>query len=185
MWGSQHGLLSVAELDLLMRLVRDYPGANPRVLEVGHYMGLSTCGLVHALRRRNDYWRLTTLDSHTRDQWVPATNPHRFYRNRLAYFGDHRLDVVIAASQTLTEPLPYDVVFYDGDHAEEQRRFTRLVMASPRVRLLVFDDRDFSVPSECQAELVAAGWRDESPPLNRMPQDKRDPGTMTLGVMRR
>jgi predicted O-methyltransferase YrrM len=183
-WGSQGGLLSVAELRLLMQLARAFPGRAPHVLEVGHYMGLSTCGLVHALRERGDDWRLTTVDAHCRDAWVPATDPAVFERNRADHFADERLEVVIGLSQELTAPLPFDVVFYDGDHAEEQRRFTSAVIESQRVRLFVFDDRDFAVPVECCADLRAAGWRDESPALQRLQRDKRNPGTMTLGVFR-
>jgi hypothetical protein len=88
-------------------------------------------------------------------------------------------------SQTLVAPLPFDFVFYDGDHGEEQERFTVAVIESPRVRTLVFDDRDFPVPTRCCEILRAAGWRDESPECVRVPGDKQGAETMTLGVFRR
>jgi len=184
-WGGQNGLLSLAELDLLMRIIREYKGEDPRVLEVGHYYGLSTCGIVHALRDRGDDWSMLTLDAHCADSWVGETDPEDFHRNRRDFFDDPRLDVVIARSETLTEALPYHVVFYDGDHAHEQLRFTRLVIDSPMTRLFVFDDRDFGTPKQCCKELVAEGWVDESPTLQRLGGDKRNVDTMTLGVFRR
>ena len=45
----------------------------------------------------------------------------------------------------------------------------------------IFDDRDFPVPSQCCDELRWAGWHNHSPDLNRLPGDKANPGTMTLG----
>ncbi len=187
-WGAQGGLLSVAELDLLMALVRggDCYGSEYRILEVGHYRGLSTCGIVHSLRESPENWRLHTVDAHVADQWVgrPA-KPVDFDRNRLKYFDAPELSVAFDRSETLAAPLDYDVVFYDGDHADEQRRFTEQVIASPRVSLFVFDDRDFDVPRECCKLLRDAGWRDESPPLRRLKGDKTNAATMTLGVFRR
>ena len=184
-WGGQHGLLSVGELALLMRLVRDEPGPL-RALEVGHYHGLSTCGMVRALADRDD-WTLLTVDSHEADCWVGKTEPADFHRNRLEHFDSPRLSVQIARSQTLGAPLEFDAVFYDGDHADEQRRFTEQVIASPAVRLFVFDDRDFAVPRECCDLLNASGWFDESPAVERVrgQGDKTNPDTMTLGVFRR
>lgn len=168
-----------------MRLVFQEPGNPLRVLEVGHYFGLSTCGLVHALRARASSFALTSLDAHIPDAWVmPPASVESFEKNRDAYFPDDRLTCLYERSQSI-EAVPYDVVFYDGDHADEQLRFTRAVMASPEPRLFVFDDRDFPVPSECCRVLIEAGWRNESPPCSRSGADKRAPDTMTLGVFRR
>lgn len=182
-WGGQDGLLSVGELAHLMALAAAEPGPL-RILEVGHYLGLSTCGIVTALEGRDD-WAMLTVDSHEPDQWVGRTDPRDFERNRREHFDSPKLKVEIGRSQGLTAPLSFGFVFYDGDHAEEQRRFTEEVMASPAVRTLVFDDRDFAVPRECCSMLDAAGWIDESPPLARLDGDKRNPETMTLGVFRR
>ncbi len=192
-WGHQDGLLSESELEMLMQLV----GTEPRplaVLEVGHFMGLSTCGLVHALWDYGrlhtkpagyDDWTLTTVDAHIADAWVPETPPDIFLDNMDRHFFDPRLTVQFGLSQTLIAPLPFDFIFYDGDHADEQERFTLAVLESPRVRTLVFDDRDFPVPTRCCEILRKAGWVDESPPVLRAPGDKAGRETMTLGVFRR
>jgi hypothetical protein len=198
-WGHQDGLLSERELEALMQIVAgdfvvasvwDLKKPQPlAVLEVGHFMGLSTCGLVHALREEKLYtrgdWALTTVDAHIADAWVPETPTWVFEENMREHFADPRLTVRFELSQTLTAPLPFDFVFYDGDHGEEQERFTRAVLESPRVRTLVFDDRDFPVPARCCEILRAAGWVDESPPVVRAPGDKQGAETMTLGVFRR
>jgi hypothetical protein len=193
-WGHQSGLLSVSELETLMGLAASamvlgvVEHRRPfAVIEVGHFMGLSTCGLVHALRRvYGGDWHLTTVDAHIADAWVPETPPEIFLDNMLTHFADPRVEVRFELSQTLVAPLPFDFVFYDGDHAEEQERFTLAVIESPRVRTYVFDDRDFPVPTRCCEILRAAGWIDESPALLRAPGDKDGDGTtMTLGVFRR
>jgi len=157
-----------------------------RVLEVGHYFGLSTCAIVTALRQRPGDWSMLSLDAHIADPWVqrPAAIVD-FERNRSTLFSDDRLTVSYERSQTLGSDLPYDVVFYDGDHGEEQRRFTRAVIESRDPKLFIFDDRNFDVPSKCCKDLVEAGWRDESPPYCRGGGDKANPLTMTLGVFRR
>jgi hypothetical protein len=198
-WGHQDGLLSELELERLMNLAatalvcKTTWGALD-VLEVGHFMGLSTCGLVHSLRRASDHladagamsaWHLTTVDAHIADAWVPETPPDIFLTNMADHFADPRVTVRFEMSQTLVAPLPFDFVFYDGDHGEEQERFTVAVIESPRVRTLVFDDRDFPVPTRCCEILRAAGWRDESPECVRVPGDKQGAETMTLGVFRR
>ena len=196
-WGHQDGLLSERELEALMQIVAGDLARHDMweafdVLEVGHFMGLSTCGLVHALRESEEparsmrgSWTLTTVDAHIADAWVPETPTWVFEENMREHFADPRVTVRFELSQTLTAPLPFDFVFYDGDHAEEQERFTRAVIESPRVRTLVFDDRDFPVPARCCEILRAAGWRDESPEVLRAPGDKCGRETMTLGVFRR
>lgn len=184
-WGAQNGLLSVAELDALMHVVRNVPFGYVSVLEVGHYYGLSTCALVHALRAHPcGAWSMTTLDAHIADAWVPETPPDVFFNNKRAHFDSPRLSVLIANSESIQRIDGYNVVFYDGDHAAEQQRFTELVLDSPSVDLFIFDDRDFAVPRVCCEMLRAAGWLDASPPLRRVPggADKADPSTMTLGI---
>lgn len=177
-WGAQHGLLSVAELELLMSAVR---ATDPRtVLEVGHYCGLSTCAIVHALKQTGSDWELSTVDAHIPDEWVsrPAAIA-TFEGNLAAYFHDERITPIYRRSQTITS-IDADFVFYDGDHGEEQLRFTRLVIDSPSVDAFLFDDRDFDVPRLCAAELLAAGWVDHTPSLRRLPADKMNPETQTL-----
>lgn len=182
-WGEQGGLLSVDELDLLMKAAGD-----PRVevvLEVGHYHGLSTCALVHALRQRGGDWSLLTVDAHVPDPWVARPAPVKsFEDNRDKYFSDDRLTAVFERSETISDTQA-DFVFYDGDHGEEQMRFTRLVMAAPTVRVFIFDDRDFPHPRACCDALRRAGWEDRSPKLERLPGDKTHPATMTLAWFER
>lgn len=177
-WGSQNGLLSVAELDTLMALVRG------RVLEVGHYYGLSTMAIVEGLRRGPDPdWSLLTVDAHIPDAHVRLPAPiEAFTENWKTRFDDPRVEVRFIQSETLEPPLDVDQVFYDGSHEEEQWRFTKAVIASPRITTFIFDDRDFEVPAECHILLKSQGWVDRSPPLSRRPEDKMDPETMTLGV---
>lgn len=181
-WGAQDGLLSVAEIEELMRLMRTYPSERFNVMEVGHYMGLSTCAIVHALREHPGQWSLTTIDAHIADKWVPATDPNKYFTNKAQHFADVDLMTLIMDTRGIQRLDGYDVVFYDGDHAEEQMRFTQMVMDSPRVKLFIFDDRDFDVPRECCELLRAAGWRDVSPAVVRFMNDKADPDTMTLGI---
>jgi hypothetical protein len=183
-WGSQGGLLSVAELDLLMSTLASEP--DPLyILEVGHYYGLSTCGIMYAAQNHDD-WRLDTVDAHIADPWVPNPAPTLSYeRNKKKYFHSILVNSFYMRSQEISPILPYDAIFYDGDHGLEQLRFTRMLMASRRARLFIFDDRDFEYPARCAEELKQAGWVDGSPTLQRLPGDKTNSNTMTLGIFRR
>lgn len=177
-WGAQNGLLSVAELETLMTAAHE---RKPRrALEVGHYCGLSTCALVHALRGAGHDWELISVDAHVSDPWVqhPAAI-ETFEENRSAHFEDDRLLALYARSETISS-VDAEFVFYDGDHHIEQLRFTRVVVDSPSVKDFVFDDSDFDIPRQCVAELIAAGWRDRSPEYRRLPGDKLNPDTQTL-----
>lgn len=178
-WGEQYGLLSVSELGVLMSVVRLSDATN--LLEVGHYCGLSTCAIVNALWQRGDDWELTTVDAHIADQWVerPA-DIATFEGNRGRYFQDARVSPLFIRSETI-DRIESEFVFYDGDHGEEQLRFTRAVIDSPAVQTFMFDDRDFDFPKLCVEELRASGWADHSPTLTRLPGDKMNEGTQTLG----
>lgn len=186
-WGQQGGLLSESEVDLLMDLVRGLRPGLPLIgLEIGHYTGLSTCALVTALRTRdNPKWELDTVDCYQDAGDRVEDGRERFVANRKEYFEDKRLHAFDHSSQEIHGELCCDFVFYDGDHAAEQRRFTELAIYSPDVELFVFDDRDFPVPVACCELLRESGWTDESPGLLRWSGDKTDPRTMTLGVFRR
>lgn len=181
-WGSQRGLLSSAEITLLMGLVRRH---GSRVLEVGHYYGLSTCAMVTALRHSGKEWSLLTVDAHISDAWVPETDPEVFFVNKREHFNDPRLQVLIQRSESIVHLDGFDFVFYDGDHADEQMRFTELVHNTPSVKTFVFDDRDFVVPEKCCHYLRTMGWTDHSPTCARVTGDKNSDDTMTLGVFTR
>lgn len=184
-FGSQNGLLSEAECQVLTALMGLVPKSPLRVLEVGHFLGLSTWMITLGLRRRGGSWTVTTVDAHCADPWVPATDPQAFLANRDELFPEVT-DVRFIRSETLEAPLEWDVVFYDGDHGEEQLRFTEAVIASPSVELFVFDDRDFPVPAKCEALLAATpGWEAISMIFKRLHGDKTHPETMTLAAWRR
>lgn len=181
-WGAQGGLLSERECRALYEIFHD---AHRRVLEVGvlevgHYLGLSTCVLADAL----EWTPLLTIDSHEGDTRVPAVPFEKFWANMELCGADHCIPLVMR-SESIKAPLPFDAVFYDGDHEEEQMRFTQVVHESPNVRLFVFDDRDFPVPAKCCEFLRELGWLDHSEPIYRGPYDKATSETMTLGVFRR
>ncbi len=183
-WGCQSGLLSVRELSILMHYATENVG--DKFLEFGHYFGLSTCALVHALYNRvSTEWTLTSLDAHIADGWVGTPASIAAYEaNRRAHFNDPRLTSVFERSETLTH-LDYDFVFYDGDHGEEQLRFTRALIASDRPSLFIYDDSDFPFPLACTALLEGAGWLNLSPPVIRHGGDKTIPETQTLAVFAR
>lgn len=177
-WGAQHGLLSVAELRTLMAALQD--DRYHTVLEVGHYCGLSTCAIVHALWQNGRDWELITVDAHVADPWVerPAS-VEAFEGNLAAYFHDDRVTPIYLRSETIAHT-DADFIFYDGDHGEEQLRFIRMAMGSPSVQTLLFDDSDFPVPKRCADELRAAGWTERSAPTVRKPGDKMNPETQTI-----
>lgn len=173
-WGEQGGLLSVGEMCLLRELACE--GKAP-ILEVGHYYGLSTTVLKGPNRV------VVTVDHHAGDNWVPEPAGVAKFLSNMG--GCEFVAPLFMNSRYLVAPLHYTMVFYDGDHGDEQMRFTVEVIRSDRVQLFVFDDRDFPVPSLCCEYLRSRGWKDESPPLHRGPQDKASEDTMTLGVFRR
>lgn len=181
-WGLQNGLLSASEMVHLCRTVNDYTYRRSRglsILEVGHYMGLSTNVILYGVKGDD---QLLSIDAHIADGWVPKSDPGQYFSNMYRRKG---LSTLIMDSRGVQRLEGFDVVFYDGDHADEQRRWTEMVIASETVDLFIFDDRDFDVPTVCCQMLRDAGWKDQSPDLRRLPNDKRDPQTMTLGVFRR
>lgn len=176
-WGLQNGLLSASEMVHLHRELSCVPNRR-NVLEVGHYMGLSTCVIWGALEDGDTF---LSIDAHIADAWVPKSDPEQYFRNIAGrmYPG---ITTLIMDSRSVQRLDGFNVVFYDGDHSEEQRRWTQMVIDSGTVETFIFDDRDFPVPVECCQMLRNAGWQDHSPGLERLPNDKMNPGTMTLGV---
>jgi len=180
-WGMQNGLMSEVEIEHLAALIEHHRGPR-RVLEVGHYYGLSTYVIANALGPNGT---LLSIDAHIKDAWVKDSNEGGYFANIRKHFTPCQVQTIIMDSRAVKTLDGFDVVFYDGDHAEEQERFTRLVMASETVDLFIFDDRDFPVPERCCDILRDAGWRDCSPNLWRGGGDKMHAGTMTLGVFKR
>lgn len=199
-WGPQGGLLSLAECKLLSQLIEQEgrcntnPTAELFILEVGHFWGLSTAVISHAWPFSSLH--IHTVDSHEADNMVPASDEAIFRENMRVFASQWpSLKIEIARSQdafpdadAIAAGTP-DIIFYDGDHREEQERFTRLVIEAKETHgwpsLFIFDDRDFEVPARCCELLREAGWSDESPPWRRLSGDKRNAETMTLGVFRK
>lgn len=188
-YGMQGGLLSVAEMVKLYDLCsgRNFiaPNLYPyAVLEVGHYMGLSTAVLA-TIENRDRNFKVVSIDAHIEDAWVKDSNEETYVANMKSDHADGTIQSITMDSRAVRSIYGFDTVFYDGDHAVEQLRFIRfmkVVHESPNVRLFIFDDRDFPVPVQCCDFLRANGWRDISPPLLRLNGDKTNPETMTLGV---
>jgi len=186
-WGAQDGLLSASEIEHLAKVVRtSWPqprsGERYRVLEVGHYYGLSTYVLANAIQPRGS---LVSIDAHIQDHWVKDSNENGYFENIHRLLDPYDVQTLIMNSEAIKTIDGFDIVFYDGDHAEEQRRFTEVVMMSKTCKLFIFDDRDFPIPADCCDMLRKAGWKDESLPVVRGRVDKMSPETMTLGVFRR
>ncbi len=172
-WGMQGGLLSVAEIAYLANLVAKST--------YNKFLELSTRVIGGTLGWYSDWATFVSVDNHKGDSRVPVpAGVEKFLGNAGAYCTPLFID-----SQALVAPLMFEFVFYDGDHEAEQMRFTQAVHESPMVELFVFDDRDFPVPAECCEWLRAKGWRDMSPPCQRLHGDKENEQTMTLGVFTR
>lgn len=184
-YGMQGGLLSVAEMVKLWEVLVDYeyrfhyPAYT--VLEVGHYMGLSTAVLA-TIDSRDRNFKVVSIDAHIPDAWVKDSSEETYAANMISDHADGTIQSITMDSRAVRSIYGFDTVFYDGDHGDEQMRFTKVVHNSSNVRLFIFDDRDFPVPVQCCDFLRANGWRDISPPLLRLNGDKTNPGTMTLGV---
>lgn len=173
-WGPQGGLVSEAEISYLATVMHGYE----RVLEVGHYYGLSTAVLAAVCGQ------VTSIDAHIAAGGLEAPNAQQFYTNHRITFPT--VQVLEVRSESVRAIRGFNAVFYDGDHEEEQYRWTQLVLASPDVELFVFDDRDMDWPALCAELLRGEGWRDESPPLvHTWEQKTTHPDTMTLAVFRR
>jgi hypothetical protein len=174
-WGPQGGLLSEAEIQALYQACL---GAR-RILEVGHYYGLSTAVLAATGAS------VVTLDGYHTTGGLRAPEVEVFLENHRCYFP--AVMVVDVRSERVLSLAGFDTVFYDGDHHDvEQWRWTQLVQATPDITRLVLDDRDMLWPGRCVAWLVEHGWRDVSPPPCRTWREKTThPDTMTLAVLRR
>lgn len=175
-WGMQGGLLSASEMVELYRLIKEH---SFNVLEVGHYMGLST----HVIQKT--LINVVTIDAYIVDDWVKDSHEATYAENLKKEHERGLVQSLTMNSNAITSIYGFDTVFYDGDHADEQLRFTKVVNNSPNVDLFIFDDRDFPFPALCCEYLKNHGWQDVSPALARLSGDKMNDATMTLGVFRR
>ena len=132
----QKEMSSARERAFLFRLARDLP-PNARVVEIGSWIGESTCYLASGLK--GDQSRLYAVDTFNGDsdasferklytgimaQWKVGSTRELFARN-LAHFGlGGRVQVMAddstAAARKFPEPpQSIDLLFIDGDHSEK------------------------------------------------------------------
>lgn len=182
------GALSVTECEVL----GDWAAATEATaaLEVGHYLGLSTCVLLDSLP---EACSLVTIDHHNGDDNCGATAPSAFSANvqpfiRERRFVNLRLDMREAITSLLGNEA-FGFIFYDADHTEQGVRdfWDRARYLAADDCTLIFDDADWESQA-ILAELAAldgfvvvrdrAFWRCET-------ADKANPDTYTLEVMRR
>lgn len=158
-----HTFTTRAELETLFYLARS-AGTNATIVEIGSYLGASTCFLAAGLRPNGgriiciDTWENQTMPEGVRDTFKefsenlkPLCNLIATIRDRSDALGPDRL------------PEAIDLAFIDGDHsyAAAAKDF-RLV--SDRVRLggtIVFHDTEsFQGPSRVFGEALASGlWK--------------------------
>lgn len=179
------GPLSVRECEALARHAADTDAA--RVLEVGHYLGLSTAILLDSLPPACE---LVTIDHHRGDEWCPSTSADDFLANVDPHVGGRAFtfvnDDMLAALPALDGRFGF--VFYDADHtAEAVADFWSLVvdLLEPDCTL-IFDDADWADQSTLIGLAESVGFVSvRSEPFVRGDGDKHDPQTYTLEVMRR
>lgn len=183
------GALSVTECEVL----GDWAAATEATaaLEVGHYLGLSTCVLLDSLP---EACSLVTIDHHNGDDNCGATAPSAFSANVSRFVGDRgfldmRADMREALAALIAPMNHFGFIFYDADHTEQGVRdfWDRARYLAADDCTLIFDDADWGSQA-ILAELAAldgfvvvrdrAFWRCET-------ADKDNPDTYTLEVMRR
>lgn len=158
-----------------------------RVLEVGHYLGLSTSVLLSSLPERCE---LVTIDHHRGDKWCGHTSVDDFMANIKPYVGDRRFTNITADMREALADLSgtFGFVFYDADHtAEAVAEFWEFGAHLLEDRCtLVFDDADWAEQSTLRDIAERDGFRVITDrPFLRTDGDKHDPQTYTLEVMQR
>jgi predicted O-methyltransferase YrrM len=151
------------ELHELYRLAQNCP-SNPKVLEIGSYLGASTCYIGAAVAQKNgvvycvDTWMNQTMPEGLRDTY----NDFRTNTDPLS----HCIIPVRKASRMLSiEDIsaPLDLVFIDGDHSYLQvKEDFQLVSAwlSPAGLIAFHDYRYFPGVSRVVGEAIATGcWQ--------------------------
>lgn len=180
------GPLSVHECEVLAE--RAAATTSSRAIEVGHYLGLSTAVLLEALPASCE---LVTIDHHQGDQWCPATSAGEFLANVEPYVGGRTFTFVNEDMRTALPALEgrFGFVFYDADHtATAVAEFWALAvdLLEPDCTL-IFDDADWEDQSTLIGLAESAGFASvrSEPFVRSTDDDKRDPRTYTLEVMRR
>lgn len=182
------GALSEAECAALAHVAR---GATGHALEVGHYLGRSTAVLLMALPPDVP---LITVDHHQGDEWCPDTDPDLFRANVEPFVGKREFvfvdgDMLEPETVWVVEAAaPYEFVFYDADHTKhavvDWWNACRPLLAPSCT--LAYDDADWDDQSILGELARADGFESiRTREFYRGPEDKRDPETFTLEVMRR
>lgn len=179
------GALSVAECVKLGEIASATTGVQ--VLEVGHYLGLSTAVLLTSLPVSCE---LVTIDHHQGDDWSGGTSFETFLDNVAPYVGGRDFDPINEDMRTALPTLggTFQFVFYDADHtAAAVADFWDLAAGLlDESCTMVFDDADWVEQSTLRTLAEADGFEVVTDtPFHRGEADKHDPETYTLEVMRR
>jgi len=148
------------ELDALLTLAsRCRPGAN--VLEIGSYVGVSSCHLAAGLLRRGgrlfcvDTWNNETMPEGPRDTYADFLNNTRRFAGTIRPLRMRSAELLAAHLQ-----LPLDLVFIDGDHSYEAVRadFERVApWLAPQGLIALHDVTTYPGVSRLVGELLAGG----------------------------
>jgi predicted O-methyltransferase YrrM len=178
------GALSELELTVL----GDWSSkAKTAALEVGHYYGLSTVALLQSLP---DGIPLDTVDHHMGDKWAPRSLISMFEKNVIPHVGSRTFQSFSMDFTDASDYLqgPYGFVFYDAAHdVDSCEMFWSLYRgAMSQDCILVFDDADWESMDALRQAALGDDF-DTVPvmPRSRKKDDKADPETYTLEVMRR
>jgi predicted O-methyltransferase YrrM len=151
------------ELEELFQLAHRCP-PNARVLEVGSYLGASTCYLAAGLRGTGasitciDTWQNQTMPDGIRDTLAEFESNLKSVRQQINLIHKASSDVTLAELEK-----PFDLIFLDGDHSYRQTKadfdnFSRLVA---KEGTLVFHDSMFfeGVSRVIGEALASAEWQ--------------------------
>lgn len=186
------GGLSVSELHELCYWAC---GFQPHeALEVGHWNGLSTVALLHALPGG---CRFTTIDHHlgddkisrsSRDTFLMSVADNATVANLSSFHVDFRDWKEALDPRFMDSEVRYDFVFYDAQHTTEasSRFWSSINWLIDSTCLLLYDDADWDGMKPLGDLAIGEGFEDVTRrPLQRLPGDKNNPETYTLRVLRR
>lgn len=155
-----HTFTHKEELAALYNLAAQLPD-GARVLEIGSYLGASTCYLAAGLRGRKasivcvDTWENQTMPDGVRDTFAEFKANTKGVEHLITTIRK-RSDQVAAAELGA----PYDLIFLDGDHsyAATKKDFELAAQVSAPGGVLAFhDSRCFQGVSRVIGEVLATG----------------------------
>jgi len=148
------------ELTALMQLAAECP-PNARILEIGSYLGASTCFLWAGVAERGgriwcvDTWQNETMPGGLRDTLAEFRANTARFRNAIVEVRK-RSDGLVPADVCP----PYDLVFIDGDHSYEAVKHDlacAMQWLAPTGVIALHDTAEFSGPSRALGEALASG----------------------------